>query len=297
MADTEVRAGWGRSGLNADQLRHARRCYPDFRPRRTVANTGKAVLLAGTYGDQPAVLKVLTDQTRPWRGRFARERAAYEVFTVAPPPVRVPVLLAPPSPGLLLVERICGLPVARHRYLDATLPAAAADALLHAADTLADWTAPVVFTPVVDYPQRILRYGPGGHGVLGADSVMALLALYRRVTARARWQFAHGDLLPANMLLDDDAVSAVLDWEYAGLYLPGYDHALLWVLAVDDPDLQSRTASGLDGDAFWLNAAVLLAREIRIHRDEADRHPALAARLDRLRPLAVEVTRAVATRL
>ncbi|WP_157905338.1 phosphotransferase, partial [Parafrankia colletiae] len=203
----------GRDGLNADQARRVRLCYPDFRLREMVADTGKAVLLAGTYGGQPAVLKVLTDQARPWRERFARESAAYEAFAAEPPPVRVPVLLAPPAPGLLLVERIPGLPVARHRYPDAPLSEAAAAALLYVSDTLSDWAAPAVFVPAIDYPQRIRRYGPGGHGVLGADAVMGLLTLYRRIAGRVRWRFAHGDLLPTNVLLDDGAVPAVLDWE------------------------------------------------------------------------------------
>lgn len=60
-------------------------------------------------------------------------------------------------------------------YPDAPLSSAAAAALLRAAGALVDWTAPLVFTPVIDYPRRILRYGPAGQGVLGADTVMALL--------------------------------------------------------------------------------------------------------------------------
>ncbi|WP_018500963.1 phosphotransferase [Parafrankia discariae] len=294
---TDAPSQWEDSGLNVDQARQARQHYPDFHPRQTLAVTGKAILLAGTYRGQPAVLKVLTDHARLWRERFSSETATYEAFTATPPPVRTPAMLAPPASGLLLMERLSGQAAARHRYPDTLLSAPATDALLGVATALGSWTAPAAFTPAIDYPQRIIRYGPQGHGVLGADTVAALLRLYERVAAHARWRFAHGDLLPTNVLLTDTDSPAVLDWEYAGLYLPRYDHALLWIILSDDPDLQARIADGPDDDAFWLNVALLLAREIRIHCDEADSHPAIAARLNRLGPFAVEVSREIAARL
>jgi Ser/Thr protein kinase RdoA (MazF antagonist) len=42
-----------------------------------------------------------------------------------------------------------------------------------------------------------------------------------------RLRFAHGDLTARNVLRAGDDI-ALIDWEWAGLYPPGYDEAFLW---------------------------------------------------------------------
>lgn len=49
--------------------------------------------------------------------------------------------------------------------------------------------------------------------------------------------FAHGDFHPGNVLLKNNTISAVIDWEFLGWKCAGYDLALLLgCLGMDDPD-------------------------------------------------------------
>ncbi len=62
---------------------------------------------------------------------------------------------------------------------------------------------------------------------------------------------------------------ALLDWEFTGLFLPGFDLAMLSVLLAGTPgaadlleEIACRTCSE---DAYLVNLAVVLSRERRIH--------------------------------
>jgi hypothetical protein len=76
---------------------------------------------------------------------------------------------------------------------------------------------------------------------------------------------------------------ALLDWEFTGRYLPGFDLAMLGVLLAGTPgaadvvnDLVSQT--GHD-DAYLVNLAIVLSRERRIHLQLPRSHPLRLARL------------------
>jgi len=101
--------------------------------------------------------------------------------------------------------------------------------------------------------------------------------------AAAELVFSHGDLLLTNVMATGAAVT-LLDWEYAGLRLPGYDHALLWLALMDHPAAQDLVATRAAAQsAFRLHAATLLLRELRIHRQAASAGPGTAHGQRRLR--------------
>lgn len=251
----------------------AARC-PDFSPTAVLARTGKSLVLAGAYNDIPAVAKLLTDPAPLWRNKFAAEVHAYRVFAESPPPVRTPKLLASdPLAGLLVLERVQGSPVATVRHPQGQLPVAAADAVFAAVDGLTAWVPPSgAFDAVFDYPARFARYGPKGYGLLAEEVARRLEALHSQGLG---WSFAHGDALLGNFLLDADSQQrcVLIDWEFAGLYLPRYDHAMLWTVLHADPRARSSILSGIEGSppqervAFWVNAAMTVTREIRMHRE------------------------------
>lgn len=253
----------------------ARRRCPHFTPTEVLARTGKSLLVAGTYTGQPAVAKLLTDSAGLWRQRFAAEAYTYQVFATHRPPVPAPRLLAAnPEAGMLMLEHVTGWPAATDRHPTVALDPQAASAVAAAADMVAAWRPPDgVFTAVFDYSDRFARYGPRGHGLLSGDDVDRLQAVYTACAAVDDvWVFTHGDALPGNVLLGDDTVT-LLDWEWAGLYLPGFDHALLWTVLSADPATRARLqASATTGNwhhraGFWVNAAMTVTREIRTHRD------------------------------
>ena len=49
--------------------------------------------------------------------------------------------------------------------------------------------------------------------------------------------FAHGDYHPGNIIMGNDRINVVIDWEFSGAKFPGYDMSLLiGCLAMDHPD-------------------------------------------------------------
>ncbi|MBB6171958.1 hypothetical protein HNR23_002018 [Nocardiopsis mwathae] len=201
-----------------------------FTPAGMVADTGKALLVAGDYDGAPAVAKLLTDHAQMWRRRFAAETRAYEVAADHPPPVGAPRLLAADTEaGILILQHMSGRPAATERHPAAPLPPRSSAAVVGAADAVAAWSPPTeAFTPVFGYPQRFTRYGPAGYGLLTQEDVRRLTLIYTALAeVQGVWVVAHGDALPANIHIDGSMVM-MLDWEWAGLYLPGWDHALLW---------------------------------------------------------------------
>jgi hypothetical protein len=76
---------------------------------------------------------------------------------------------------------------------------------------------------------------------------------------------------------------ALLDWEFTGLFLPGFDLAMLSVLLAGTPgaaalleDAVCRTGAE---EAYLVNLAVVLSRERRIHLTLPGDHPLRLARL------------------
>ena len=129
-----------------------------------------------------------------------------------------------------------------------------------------DWQPlPDGFRPVFAYHERIVRYHAAGY--FTEDDRRALERLLAR--CGQPWQLNHGDPLPGNMVRLPSGEWALLDWEFTGLFLPGFDLAMLSVLLAGTPgaaalleDVACRTGSE---EAYLVNLAVVLSRERRIH--------------------------------
>ena len=121
---------------------------------------------------------------------------------------------------------------------------------------------------MVDYEKRIERYYRRGF-FTDADQE-ALTRLLARCGKRR--EFGHGDLLPANVLLGPGHGCTLVDWEFGGQYLAGYDLATLYVLFGDAvPEMRHRidaaVASTGTSAEFSVNLACILVRELRIHQE------------------------------
>ncbi|HEY1616260.1 MAG TPA: phosphotransferase [Streptosporangiaceae bacterium] len=77
-----------------------------------------------------------------------------------------------------------------------------------------------------DYSERIARYHAAGYF---SDADRAALDRLTALSGPPR-QFCHGDPLPDNMLITESGEWALLDWEFTGLFLPGFDLAMFHVL-------------------------------------------------------------------
>jgi hypothetical protein len=253
----------------------ARRLRTDFAPADLLQRSGKTIVIGGSVGPQPVVAKVLLDRGPFWRDKFDREISIYSAFARQAPPVRAPRLIdADPSRGVLILERLAGRPLAADRYPGGPLPADELTAVLDVVELIARWRPePPTAWGGWDYAERLDRYR--GHGLLSDADQRALAALLDQ--AGPVRCFAHGDVLPGNVRLLDGGRLALLDWEFAGFYLPGFDLALLWVLLRSLPARQLVVGRLAGADhavraAFTVNQAMALTRELRIHR-EADPGP------------------------
>lgn len=253
-------------------------------PEKVLRATGKSLLALGHRDGQPVVIKALCTSEEFWAGKLAREIRAYQAFTQAPPPTRVPRLVHTDGRAVLVLERVPGHVADPERYPGHPLPPAALDAILDAVTALARWAPPAgALAPVFDYPDRVSRYHDAGF--LDDGDAAALRALLAELPPPG--QPNHGDPLPSNLLLTPGGGCALLDFEFTGLFLPGFDLAMLHALLAGTPGAQDRiervVAEAGARPEFLVNLAMVLSRELRIHAELPDGE-LRASRLALLRP-------------
>jgi hypothetical protein len=228
----------------------------------------KSLLALGRRNGLPVVIKALRTDEEFWQAKFTHEIRLYQAFTKNPPPVRVPTLVHTDGHSVLVIEHIPGHPVDAERYPEQPLPADTLDTVLDTVTAFAQWTPPPgVLAPVFHYPDRVERYHHAGF--FDEDDRIALHALLEETPPP--WQANHGDPLPANLLLAEPGGCVPLDFEFTGLFLPGFDLAMLHTLLARTPGAQD-AVDAVVGEAgievpFLINQAMVLSRELRLHTE------------------------------
>lgn len=244
--------------------------------------TDKTLLAAAELGGEPVVVKLLLDDSEFWAAKWRHEIGVYRAFEQTPPPVRAPRLVHTDD-GLLVLERIDAQPVDSERYPPRRLTDTQVELVTATLRRLNAWQPPAGrFARIFDYPDRVRRYHAAGY--LTDDDSDALRRLLDR--CGDTWEFNHGDPLPSNLLLTRDGACALVDWEFAGLYLPGFDLAMLRILlGASAPTIGERVEEAISAGGltcpFAINMAMALTRELRIHH-ELPESPTRAARLHHL---------------
>ncbi|MET8527164.1 phosphotransferase [Micromonospora sp. NPDC005172] len=261
------RATPDKAGLGADDVFPAlvaRAAAAGVGTGRVVHRTDKAVVATGRRDGQPVIVKLLTTDDPYWVGRRQHELRMYELFTDQPPPVRVPRALYADA-YLIVLTQLPGQRLDDQRHLTRDVSPATARLVLDTLDTFAAWTPAPPLPQPVDY-----------HGRIDAEHAAGLLddadqyALHTLVDQLGPGRVtAHGDPLPANLLLDGEHC-ALIDFEYTGSYLPGYDLALLHIVgAAASPTLTAAIAERVHTaditTAYSINLLLLTCREIRLH--------------------------------
>jgi hypothetical protein len=243
-----------------------------LRDMTVLRRSRKTLLCAGDLAGRPVVVKLLLDGAEFWQARWRNEIAMYRAFSREPPPVRVPALIHTDGIRLLVLERLDAQPLDTERYPGRRLTAAEIGPCLGALRRLSAWRpASVPFAPVWDYPDRVSRYHAAGY-LTDADRG----ALQRLLTTCDQvGEIGHGDPLPSNLLLTGDGGCALVDWEFTGTFLPGFDLAMLHtLLGASTPGARTRIdqviADAGTEEPFVANLALVLTRELRIHRELPD---------------------------
>ena len=256
------------------------RQFPGLTVEGILRHDGKSLVAAGCADGQPVVIKTLADGDPLWRRLRQRHEAnVYLIFTKHPPPVRVPRLVHTDGHRIVVMERLEGTTLGTGRY-PPVLTGAQVRAAIALVSRLHEWhPVPHGFRPALAYRDRIVRYHAAGY--FTENDRRALERLLDRCGPSS--QLNHGDPLPGNMLQLPSGEWALLDWEFSGLFLPGFDLAMLSVLLAGTPgaadmleDVVHRTCPE---DAYLVNLAVVLSRERRIHSALAPGHPLREARL------------------
>ncbi|MDG4762508.1 phosphotransferase [Solwaraspora sp. WMMD406] len=256
-------------------------------------HTDKAIVAAGSRDGEPVVVKLLTTDDPYWTGRREHELDVYRRIAADPPPVVTPRLRYADE-RLTVLTRVPGARLADERHLTGDVNGRSVDVVLDTLHAVAAWMPhPPLPEPIADYHGRIDAEHAAGQ-LDDADRA----ALHQLVDASGDTrQVAHGDPLPANLLLADGRC-AIIDFEHCGRYLPGYDLALLYTIgAPASPTLAQAITDRIHGHdltvGFAVNLALLVAREIRLHAplpDNAQKTHRLTA-LARLRGHAADLIR------
>ena len=257
---------------------------------RIVHHTDKAIVAFATRDGLPVVAKLLTTAEPYWIARRDHELQIYHRFTSSPPPVRAPRLIWHDD-RLTILSHLPGKRLDDHRHLTTDPPPDHIDRLLATIERVRHWQPEPELPILIDYPARVAAEHDAE--LLDRDD----RTLLERLLADTGGELApaHGDPLPANLLLDADTWTLV-DWEHAGRYLPGYDLAVLYTSAAHASPILAQAiidrvnAAGASA-VFAVNALLLSCREIRMHRSlpygpvRTDRLAALAVHHERVRAL------------
>lgn len=239
------------------------------------------------------------DTSAIWRWYMKREEALLGRFASTPPPVRAPRLLASRAgEGLLVLEELEGEPISAKRHERRGLPDVASStwtALIGAVTKLRAFTtgasiareveACVPRDPSIErsLQRRLLEDPYAGlawltKGMAHAhaqglvdDAALSLVT----AAAPAPMAFSHGDLLLRNVLVERASHAdrlAFVDWECAGMYLEGWDPALLYVWAPAEVRATLRETLHPSPErqrAFLACVAFAFVREIAFRRDRS----------------------------
>ncbi|MFX0573082.1 phosphotransferase family protein [Nocardia nepalensis] len=231
--------------------------------------TDKTMLAVGELSGERVAIKCLVDPDPFWAAKWRHELGVYQAFTATPPPLRVPKLLYTDNSRLLVLEWLEGRRLDDDRYPQRPLTGAETDAVLRCVESFNQWQpAAGGFEIVFDYQDRFRRYH--AQGWLTDTDLVALQQLLAQTGPPI--QINHGDPIASNFLLDDGNDATLLDWEFTGLFLPGFDLAMLHTqLGAHTPALKEHidTAVAASGSAapFIVNLAAVLTRELRIHHE------------------------------
>jgi aminoglycoside phosphotransferase (APT) family kinase protein len=201
-------------------------------------------------------------------------------------PVRVPALRShyvSDDLVILLFDRLDAVPLAEKRNAFRLREGAQVDAILEDVLHLQNVNPPGSLRPEYERGSRLGKYLPVIARELESDTLSFLEDASRSWTTAAKLVLSHGDLLPANILLDRGGSYWLVDWEYASLRPPSYDPALFLLFSrppVEGIELLESLASRWDRQDLYRDAVVIAAREIKNWMTQVPPGPSQVAHIE-----------------
>jgi tRNA A-37 threonylcarbamoyl transferase component Bud32 len=187
------------------------------------------------------------------RSRFRNELRVNRLVTMQRPPVATPALINyDVHTRSLTFEALPGAPLGP-KYPQELAPAEI-DAILSFGHQLRSYTPRRRWLRRIESRRRLAL--ARNIGLLDTPHTATLIEIAREHHQRLR--FAHGDLTARNVLRRGED-TALIDWEWAGLYPPGYDAAFLWFTVGEVEGGRSHIESSLrvDEKSFLLCALLI----------------------------------------
>jgi aminoglycoside phosphotransferase (APT) family kinase protein len=235
--------------------------------QRLLRQTDKATVVDARWRGQRVVVKVLTTADPYWRELWVREGRVFANFAKIRAPFSCPAVLYDED-GVRILTFVAGEALHGARIPAQPLDEASVTAAVEALRSVTGWSTDSL--PTVDYRHLLGRTGES------FDKDMVRAALERVDTAPVA---QHGDPLPSNLLITADGVCVLVDFEHSGLFLPGYDMAVLTCVLAGQPATVRRivadAAATVDRRCFAVNLSLVAEREARLHwacEPAAERH-------------------------
>ncbi|MFF5232959.1 GAF domain-containing protein [Dactylosporangium sp. NPDC000521] len=249
-------------------------------PLRTTATF--LVSSARLHGEPVAVGVRLVD-TSAARRSLHRHIDVARAFDRHRPPVVVGAYRWSDDDRVLILTRAIGDPLRAGPDTVSDLGIEQVRRIIHTAALLSTWRPPgdAVQRWHVDYERSITAHHHAGH--LTDDDARRTLALLRRCDDVRT--FAHGNLVPHNILQLPSGRLGLLDFGAGGMYLTGLDLATLYLTTAHDPEarreLRDRVTDTDILEPFTVNLMLATARMASHHHPTAP-SPVLAHRRNAL---------------
>jgi len=235
--------------------------------------TGKTVLTWRTTVDGAVVVeKTLTSDDPYWVQRFRHEAAIGRLLAARALPFQVPRLLEDRG-STLVFAALPGRALAAQRF-PSRLSRSCATLCVELAEEVAS-IEPSPSMEVDDAEARLAKYADRGW------ARREDLAAARRLISETATVFSHGDFRASNIIASAGGLGLV-DWEFAGLRIVGYDLATLWTQLALVPRARERVVLAVSRleprpyRSFWLAAYLVTMHEGFIHQRDVPSSPLLA---------------------
>lgn len=225
------------------------------------------------------ITKTLVSDHPVWVEKFQTEKQCYLHFKEQPIDILTPTIIDTNNNSMRLVY-IEGKELCSDRYIEEQLDANIMKDII--SNILKANNYQTNFVAALNYKEKIEKRFK--QGFISEELKGKLLKILPSLEVK---QFNHGDMLLKNIIKTTKGELAFIDWEFAGLYIKGYDFALLHTTLAEDKKSQQiieETIKELEIEKeFWFNKTLITAREIKIHDELEDLLPFKQKRISLLK--------------